>query len=375
LPYCRRCGTQLEENAHFCHRCGTPVDSNVAAKVQPAPTYALYPAYQQTPPPSSETKQPRPLHKEPLVIAAIALTVILVAALIIAAFTIAPINPWSASQTLSDQTAGVDTLNLSFDTNIGDVDVVPLQIGDRNILITVVANGSKNALGSSSEPLTLTFDNRTSGGVLTVNSQIRIEDAYASGANVGITIYVDPALKLNLNVSSAVGDVTFSADKHVIIELLCLQTATGDVSANLGNATVIGDITLGSTALGNVNYRMSQNAVEGNRTVRTKVAIGNIYLDITATKPAQGNLHVDAEAATGNINLGLTIDGAVAAKIESQAPTMGNVNTDLNNFSGKDTLLQSYNYPSQVNIEVSNTVSGLGNINIKANYLTTIIYN
>jgi hypothetical protein len=133
---------------------------------------------------------------------AIALTVILVAALIIAAFTIAPINPWSASQTLSDQTAGVDTLNLSFDTNIGDVDVVPLQIGDRNILITVVANGSKNALGSSSEPLTLTFDNRTSGGVLTVNSQIRIEDAYASGANVGITIYVDPALKLNLSVLS-----------------------------------------------------------------------------------------------------------------------------------------------------------------------------
>jgi hypothetical protein len=25
LPYCRRCGTQLEENARFCRKCGTQV--------------------------------------------------------------------------------------------------------------------------------------------------------------------------------------------------------------------------------------------------------------------------------------------------------------------------------------------------------------
>jgi len=25
LPYCRRCGTRLEENARFCHKCGTQV--------------------------------------------------------------------------------------------------------------------------------------------------------------------------------------------------------------------------------------------------------------------------------------------------------------------------------------------------------------
>ena len=25
MPYCRRCGTQLEENARFCHKCGTQV--------------------------------------------------------------------------------------------------------------------------------------------------------------------------------------------------------------------------------------------------------------------------------------------------------------------------------------------------------------
>ena len=24
MPYCRICGTKLEENAHFCHKCGTP---------------------------------------------------------------------------------------------------------------------------------------------------------------------------------------------------------------------------------------------------------------------------------------------------------------------------------------------------------------
>jgi hypothetical protein len=315
------------------------------------------------------------MHREPLVIVAIALTVVLVAALIIAAFTIAPVNPWSASETLSDQTAGVDTLNLNFATNIGDVDVVPLQIGDRNILITVVANGSKSALDSSSGPLTLTFDNQTSGGTLNVNSQIRIEDAYTSGANVGITIYVDPALNLNLNVSSTTGDVTFSADRHVFIESLYMQTTTGDVSANLGNATIKGDISLVSTALGNVNYRMIQNALEGNCTIKAKVTAGNVNLDVVETKPFNGDLQVDAEVVTGNINLGLTIDGAVAAQIASQAPALGNINTDINNFSGEETLLQSHNYPSASNIDVSNTVSGLGNINIQADYLTAIIYN
>ncbi|NLF88829.1 zinc-ribbon domain-containing protein [Candidatus Bathyarchaeota archaeon] len=376
MPYCRRCGTQLEESARFCHRCGTPVDPNVQPQVQPAQTYPPYPAYQQTPPPSTEAKQPRPLHKEPLIIAAIALTVVLIAALIISAFMIAPVSPWSTSETLSDQTAGVDTLNLNFDINVGDVDVVPLQIGDRNILITVVANGSRSSPGGgSSGPLTLTFDNQTNGGTLTVNSQIRIEDAYTSGANVGVTIYVDPALKLNLNISSAAGDVTFSADRNVVIESLNLQTTTGDVSANLGNATLTGDVVLASSALGNVNYRMSQNALEGNCTIQAKVTTGNANLDITETKALQGNLQVYSEAVTGNINLRLKIDGSVAAQIESQAPALGKVNTELNNFSGEKTLLQSHNYPSQANIEVSNTISGLGNVNIQADYITTIIYN
>jgi hypothetical protein len=315
------------------------------------------------------------MYKQPLVIATLALTAVLVTALIIAAFMIAPVNPWSAIETLSDQTAGVDTLNLNFNTNIGNVDVVPLQIGDRNILISVVANGSKGAFGGSSGPLMLSFHNETSGGALTVNSHVRIEDAYTSGANVGVTIYVDPALKLNLNVSSTVGDVAFSADRHVVIESLYLQTTTGDVSANLGNAALTGDVALSSEALGNVNYRMSQNALEGNCTVQAKVITGNVNLAIVETKPFQGHLQVNAEAVTGNINLGLKIDGSVAAQIMSQAPAMGNINTDLNNFSGPKTLLESHNYPSQVNIEVSNVVTGLGNINIKANYLTTIIYN
>jgi len=25
LPYCRKCGSKLEENAHFCDKCGTPI--------------------------------------------------------------------------------------------------------------------------------------------------------------------------------------------------------------------------------------------------------------------------------------------------------------------------------------------------------------
>ena len=47
MPYCRRCGTQLEENARFCHKCGTevvifsPAPLAKSAPKSPVPTAAI----------------------------------------------------------------------------------------------------------------------------------------------------------------------------------------------------------------------------------------------------------------------------------------------------------------------------------------------
>ncbi len=59
LPYCRICGTKIEENAHFCHRCGTPV-----AAFMPAP-------------------QAKPMEKNSFLVPVIILIIVVVVAVIV----------------------------------------------------------------------------------------------------------------------------------------------------------------------------------------------------------------------------------------------------------------------------------------------------
>ena len=360
MPYCRRCGTQLEEDARFCHKCGTPVV-----------TYVPPAAY--TPPVQPVVAAPhRPWHKDPYIVAAIGLVVILLSAAIVVGLLVAPWGSWSTSDSFADSNPNVGTVNLNFVTDIGRVNIATIQMPDSNIGIYVLANGSRGIMGGSDIPVTITFDNQTVGSALNVNSRVTIENAYTSRADVTCQIFVNPALNLNLNVTSTTGQVSFNADKATTIQSLNLQTTTGEVEANLqGNVTIAGDISLRTTT-GAINYRMNENAVSGNHTINLQSTTGSVTLDITQTKTLSGNLQVNAAATTGSVNVGLIIDGGVSAKIISQKPALGNIHTNLNNFQGNDTLLQSNNYPSNSIIEINNSAV-TGSININANYKTTTI--
>jgi hypothetical protein len=361
LPYCRRCGTQLEDDARFCHKCGTPVVTYV-------PPAAYTPVAQPV-----QIGQHQPWRKDPYVIAAIGLVVILVSAALIVSLLVAPLGSWSLSDSFADSNSNVDTINLNFVTDIGRVNIATMEQQDSNIGIYVISNGSRGIIGGSSNiPVTITFDNQTTGNVLNVNSKVAIENVYTSRADLTCQIYVNPALKLNLNVTSTTGHVSFTADKATTIKSLNLQTTTGEVEANLqGNVTIAGDISLRTTT-GAINYRMNENAVSGNHTINLQSTTGSVTLDITQTKTLSGNLQVNAAATTGSVNVGLIIDGGVSAKIASQKPALGNILTDLNNFQGNNTLLQSNNFPSNSIIEINNHAV-TGNININANYKTTTI--
>ena len=315
---------------------------------------------------------PKPWRKDPYIVAAIGLVVILLSAAIVVGLLVAPLGSWSTSDSFADSNTNIDTINLNFVTDIGRVNIATMQMPDSNIGIYVMANGSRGIMGGSNIPVTITFDNQTVGNTLNINSKVTIENAYTSRADVTCQIYVNPALNLNLNVTSTTGKVSFSADRATTIQSLSLQTTTGEVEANLqGNITVAGDISLRTTT-GAINYRMNENAVSGNHTIDLKSTTGSVTLDITETKTLAGNLQVNAAATTGSVNVGLTIDGGVSAKIVSQKPALGNIHTNLNNFQGNDTLLQSNNYPSASNIEINNSAV-TGSININANYKTTTI--
>ncbi len=352
MPYCRRCGAQLAEDARFCYKCGTPVEVYTAPQAAPAPAQPA-----------------RPMHKDPLIVAVIGLVVILVAAAIIVAFLFTPTTPWSNSQTLQDSTPNVDTLNLSFQADAGQINVIAQKIGANNVLIHVQANGSRGFFGNPTN-FTTTFTNQTVGGTLTVNSHVQLMNPVGSTANnIVCTVYVDPALKLNLNVTSLAGQVSFSGEKATAIQALGLHSNAGEVDANVANATIAGDLSL-TTNAGSVNYRMSEATVSGNRTITLHSNAGEVNVDVTQTSAMQGNVQLNASTNVGSVNLGVDIDKGVAAKITSHS-NLGSIDAQTNNFSGDKSPLQSNNYPAASNIEIDCNTN-VGSVNIQASYRTMI---
>ena len=311
----------------------------------------------------------RPMRKDPLMVTAFALIAILVVAVIVVAIIAAPISPVNFNQTLQDSHPNINKLNLNFQADTAQVNVIPMNITDKNILIIVSAVGSKGIFGSSNL-IHVSFDNQTVNNELTVTSKVTDTNGlFTRNFKVTCTIYVNPTLNLNLNVTTQTGEVTLSAEKPATFQSINLQANTGDVQVTMQNVTIAGDLSL-KTETGAVYYGMSQGSVQGNSTVNLQSTTGSVDMDITETKTLQGNLQVNAATTTGSINVGLQIDGDVGAKITSQA-TLGSINPNVQNFSGDQSPLQSNNYPAASNIEINNRTN-LGSININAAYQSSV---
>lgn len=350
LPYCRKCGAKLEDYDRFCPKCGTPV----VAAPPPAPSLSMKPV-----------RPVQPMRKDPLILAGIGLIVILVTAVVVAVFLTAPMSTWDFSRSLEDETPNVETLNLNFETNIGEVNVTPLEVGDNNIGIYITANGSKGMFGDNEIPVSVSFDNQTVGETLTVNSKVSFDNAMAMRVNVRIEIFVNPALNLNINVTTNAGSINLASDRAATFQSLNLQTHAGSIEASVHNAAIAGNVSLATNA-GSVYFGMSESILEGNNTVNVESNAGSITLDITQTKFMQGNMQVNAQTNLGSVDVGLEIDGDVGAKITSST-NLGAINANTNNFSGNQSPIQSNNYPAASNIEIYCTAN-LGSVNIDADY-------
>lgn len=344
LPYCRRCGTKLDETARFCQKCGTPV----ATYVSPAPSTPM-----------------KPIKNDPIMIVAVALVAILVVGVVVAALLAAPFSTVNFGQTYQDNTININKLNLNVQTEGLKVNVFTQNVTNDNFIITLEGTGSKSNFGGGSDsPMQVTFYNQTENNELTITAKITESPSF-SRLNVDCNIYLNPALTLNLNVTSQAGQVSLTADKPATFEFLNLQSVAGAVQANLQNVTVAGNVTL-RTQAGSVDFRMSQVNIEGNNTVALQTNAGSVTMDITETKTLQGNLQVNAVTELGSVNVGLQIDGDVGAKIISQT-NLGSIHSDLQHFSGNQSPIQSDNYPAASNIEI-NSRTNLGSVNINAAY-------
>ncbi len=265
LPYCRRCGTELDDSAHFCQKCATFVVTFAPIKPE------------------------KPLRNEPLVIAAIALIVILVTAVIVSVIIFAPFSSISFNQTNQDNHSGITSLNLNFQANTAQVTIVTQNITNQNILINTSADGSRSIFVSIN-PIDITFTNQTEENALTINSKVTEEEFPITGnLHITCTIYVNRALKLNINVTTQAGSISLIAEKSVTFQSINLHTNAGQIQTNLQNVTIAGNVSL-NTHAGTINFRVLNTNLQGNQTVTLHSNVGSIGMDITQTKKSQGNL-------------------------------------------------------------------------------------
>ncbi|XHH08812.1 MAG: zinc-ribbon domain-containing protein [Candidatus Bathyarchaeia archaeon] len=357
MPYCRKCGAKLVDDAQYCFNCGTPVVS---------PTV-------QTPPPPEPSRIPKsqPLRKNPLFIPVMIIIAITVFALVIAVVAAMPLNPVNYSDQNRIGQSGLNKLNLDFDADVGEIHVYT-NLTDGMALMDVSATGG-TSIFASNQPVTFTVQNSTSNTTQMVTAKVSTPNSFPFAGNLHVVcnIYVNPQVDLTLNVRSTVGEVTMEADSNAKISSLKLEATTGNVNLKLQKGVVVnGGLTV-STSIGNVLFSMNQVGVNGNVTFDLSSGTGNVEMDITQTQKFNGNLQVDGHTGTGNVNLiKMLIDGEVAARIRSNTG-LGEVNVDVQNFNGNQSPIQSNNYPSACNINM-NLNTGIGTINLKAVYQTNI---
>ncbi len=347
LPYCRKCGAKLEEEARFCRNCGTPVV-----------TYTYSPSHSQP---------QRPIKREPVFIAGIIIVAILISAAVIAALIFVSVRSYSFGQTneVVNQ-PNVNTINLNFKADNAQVNIVTQNYTNDAIVLSTSGAGSKG-IGTKS-PVQIIFTNQTAGNTLTVNSQVTTSGFFARTPKVTCNIYLNPSMSLNLNVTTETGQVILTSNESATFQSLNLKSTTGEVQAYLQNDTVIaGDISL-KTINGAVMFTMNQVNVDSNRTFSLQTTTGTVDMQITENQTLGGNVQVNASTVTGNIDLSININNGVGARIESHA-NIGSIRTNVNNFSGNKSPIQSNNYPAQSNFIV-NLKANIGSINIDASYLS-----
>jgi hypothetical protein len=296
---------------------------------------------------------------------------ITLSALVIAAFAAAPLNPVNFNQQNKIDQSGLNKLKLDFHADIGDINVYT-NLTDGMVRMDVSATGA-TSLFESNQPVTFNVQNSTANGTQMVTAEVSapMNFPFAENLHVVCNIYVNPQADLTLNVRSDVGEVYMDALSNAKVSSLWLEATTGNAHLDLQKGAALnGDVTL-KTATGNVWLNMNEADINGNCTIELRSGVGDVNLNITQTVKFTGNLQVNGQTGTGDINLdSMEIDGEVAAKIQSNTG-LGQIRLDVKNFNGGQSLTQSNNYPSTSNINM-NFNTGLGNVNLKATYKTSI---
>ena len=351
MPYCRKCGAKLDEDARFCHVCGTAVAALPAATKPTVPT------------------RRRSFYLLPSVI----LIVALISAMVIGALFFLPFYPVHFTQTNQVPKVDVDNLILEFQADVANVNVFFKNLSSNMFVLNVTADGNVGILDDPDRAVNVTFShqaiNNSVAVIASVSRTTRLPMLY--GLNVNCDVYIDPSANLTLHVRSSVGNIVMDADTEATLEILDFETTTGNIDVKLSKGAISAGVVSLQTTTGSVQFQMDEEEVIGSATVNLQSTTGSVNLNLTATHRLSGNVTVNAQTTTGNVNLRMVIDGDVGARIESDI-TVGSITVDTKRFSGNRTSLQSNNYPAESNFLV-NLKTTTGGININAAYKSSLV--
>jgi hypothetical protein len=345
MPYCRKCGAKLDENARFCHVCGTPV-APVAATRPVAP------------------RRRRPAYLLPVII----LMVVLFVALVASALIFLPVNPVHFNQTDQVPKANMNYLFLQLQTDVANVNIFFQNLPGNIAVLNVTADGSVGILDDANRAVNVTFSHQTTNTSEIVQAKVSRATRWliSYSLKVNCDIYIDPSANLTLHVSTNVGNIMMDAETEMSLITLDLQTETGNIDCTLSKGVIVaGDVSL-RTVTGNVQFRMDEEDAVNRAYVNLQSTTGSVNLDLAANHMLSSNVTVNARTSTGSVDLFMVIDNGVGARIES-ATDLGKITVDVKRFSGNQSPLQSNNYPAQSNFLV-NLKTSTGGININADY-------
>ena len=342
MPYCRKCGAKLEEEARFCHVCGTPV----AAVTVPA----------------------MPRRRRPFLLPVIILIAILVMAAVVGALVFVPFYAVHFDQTNQVAKTDVDNLMLDFQADVAQVNIFFRNLPDKMLILNVTADGYVGIFEDPNRTINVTFDHQTANNTEIVTSKVSRISAWPLSYNLNVIcdVYIDPSANLTLTVRSSVGQILMNADTQMTFKTLSLEAVTGNVEASLAKGVVIVGMLSLKTTTGNVQFRMDKADVSGNVSVSLQSTTGSVNINVAEDQKLAGNVTVDARTTTGGVNLAMIINDDVGARIESRTD-FGGINVDVQHFSGNQSSLQSSNYPAGSNFLV-NLRTSTGGIHISAIY-------
>jgi len=355
IPYCSKCGAELDEDIKFCPTCGTLVGPPVAE-------------------PERRRKERRPISSLALVLIALIVVATIIAAITAIAFLpVHTVGPATRRMSVPSK-SGVNILNLDLTADVAGVNIAFEDLTGEWQSPSIILNASATArVGVFGSPDFLerympVWHDTTVGNVLTVTQEVDTVGWLGySSLNVTVDIRIDPCMNTSLDVKTSTGGIALGTQAGVVLNSLSLEATTGGVEANLVEDVVVaGDVSV-KTTTGGVKFSWNNVNVTNDVLVNAITITGGVDVDVTQDEGLLGNVTLRAEAVTGGVNFAIDIRGDVGAKIESSVTTGGIDIVRKVGFSSPEALLQSSNYPSGSNFDVGLKTT-TGGINIDAKY-------